>query len=93
MTAPLVEDGVAPGPAEADPDTTRRGVADTVAHTLGELLITVGVVLLLLCVYQLWWTNVESAVATNSERAKIIAQWDRPVVPGPIGPAVWEATR
>jgi sortase A len=88
VTAPLVEDAVLPGSTEPDPVTPRRGVITTIAHVLGELLITVGVLLLLLCAYQLWWTNVESAVATNNERAKIIAQWDRPVLPGPIGPAI-----
>lgn len=65
---------------------TRRGQVATAVHVLGELLVTVGVLLLLLCVYQLWWTNVTSAVATSQERDRIIAQWDRPVPAGVTGP-------
>lgn len=49
---------------------------------LGEVLITLGVVLLLLVVYQVWWTNVQSAAATNSERAAIVHQWQQPLAPG-----------
>ena len=53
----------------------------TVVRGIGELFITLGALLLLLCVYQLWWTNVESAAATSVERDQIVQQWAK-------GPAV-----
>ncbi len=44
-------------------DRARRAVG-----VVGEVFITFGVLLLLLCVYQLWWTNVQSAKATEVAR-------------------------
>ena len=38
----------------------RGGVVGTVVQVFGELLITVGLVLVLFVVWQLWWTNLES---------------------------------
>jgi sortase A len=52
------------------------------ARTLGEILVTLGVVLLLLVAYQLWWTNVESARAATAVRDDIVAAWD--ASPGPV---------
>ncbi len=52
-----------------------------VVRTLGELFITLGALLLLLCVYQLWWTNVESAAATQAEQDQIVEQWAQPRPP------------
>lgn len=46
-----------------------------VVRGLGEVLITVGVLLLLLVVYQLWWTNVTSAQAIAVARDQITAGW------------------
>ena len=46
-----------------------------VVRGIGEIFITVGVLLLLMCVYQLWWTNVESAQAIDTGRTQIAAQW------------------
>jgi len=43
---------------------------------LGELLITAGAVCLLFAVYQLWWTNVESAQQTNKARAEVQELFD-----------------
>ncbi|TAK70367.1 MAG: class E sortase [Actinomycetota bacterium] len=41
----------------------------------GELLLTAGVVLLLLVVYQLWWTNVSAARAADAGRAALEQTW------------------
>lgn len=54
-----------------------------VARTLGEILITVGLVLLLLVVYQLWWTNVEADRAADQVRDEIVATWARDAEPQP----------
>jgi sortase A len=54
---------------------------------VGEVLITLGLVLLLFCGYQLWWTDVTSSNATNaavSEFDKTLA--DTPVTTGAIPP-------
>jgi sortase A len=57
------------------------------SHVLGELLITLGMVLLLLVIYQLWWTNVQAAAATSAERDTIVHQWQQPLTPGQGGAA------
>jgi sortase A len=49
------------------------GVLRIVVQIVGELLITVGVILLLFVAWQLWWTNVESD-AKQSETIKNFAQ-------------------
>lgn len=41
----------------------------------GELLITIGVVLLLFAGYQLWWTNVRSQAASARNTELIIETW------------------
>jgi sortase A len=45
---------------------------------IGELLITIGVVLLLFVAYQLWWTNVEATRAANEAAAQLQESWQRP---------------
>ncbi|WP_331272314.1 class E sortase [Motilibacter aurantiacus] len=42
---------------------------------MGELFITAGAVLLLFCVYQLWWTNVEAARASDSALDGLSRLW------------------
>jgi sortase A len=44
---------------------------------LGELMITVGLVLLLFCVYQLVWTNVEAHHRQSQVSNSIREQWQR----------------
>lgn len=50
-----------------------------VVRGVGEVLITLGVLLLLMCVYQLWWTNVESAQAIAASRDEIVKSWRQPL--------------
>jgi sortase A len=71
-------------PGEPDRGRTARGAA----RGVGELFITLGVLLLLLCIYQLWWTNVESARATVVERDQILSQWQDPTVAPPASAAI-----
>jgi len=61
----------APAPAPPARGDTWR----TVVRGVGEVLITLGVLLLLLCVYQLWWTNIESAAAISLGRDEIQQDW------------------
>lgn len=61
---------------------TARG-ARTTARWVGDILITLGVVVALLLVYQLWWTNVQAAGAAESTRADLAASWAPAVVASP----------
>jgi len=48
----------------------RRRLAD-----LGEILMTIGVVLLLFVAYQLWWTNVSAARAAEQAASQVQQSW------------------
>ncbi|MET9620860.1 MULTISPECIES: class E sortase [unclassified Streptomyces] len=69
-----------------------RGVRSAPARALwvcAEAIVTCGVVLLLLVVHQLWWTNRE-ARAEAGERVRLLErEWAGPqsAVPSPAGPA------
>jgi len=52
--------------------------ARTTARTVGEILITLGMVLFLFCAYQLFYTNVVADDAMNSEVAKLHRLWSEP---------------
>jgi sortase A len=47
-----------------------------VARVLGEVLVTLGCVVLLFVVYQLWWTNVEADRAAAAVTTQLEQQWD-----------------
>lgn len=64
-------------------------------RTVGELSITLGVVLLLFVVWQLWWTDVEAAQEQQAAVAELRQAWHDPVpasdatpLPAPSLPAV-----
>ena len=40
--------------------SSRRGLLLRTIHVAGELLLTVGIIVLLFVAWQLWWTNVAS---------------------------------
>ena len=50
---------------------------------VGEVLITVGVVLLLFVGYELWWTNVVADRAVAAERAELLDRFGQPPHPSP----------
>lgn len=52
----------------------------TAARWAGDILLTLGVVVALLLVYQLWWTNVQAANAAESVREELTAEWVAPAV-------------
>ncbi len=57
------------------------------ARMVGELCITLGLVMLLFVSYQLWWTNVQADASANSARNKLEQQWATPATPAPGAPA------
>jgi sortase A len=68
----------APPAGEGSRVVRQRSTANAVragVHTLGELLITVGLVLLLFCVYQLVWTNIEADHAASRVSHSLRQEW------------------
>lgn len=57
----------------------------------GELLITVGVLLLLFATYQLWWTNVLADRAAAANRDAIIQSWQQEPHASPLPPEIGSA--
>jgi sortase A len=79
--------------AEPDVPPSRGDSVRRVVRGVGEVFITLGVLLLLMCVYQLWWTNVESAQAIAASRDEIVKSWRQPVpTPTPSSTAPGSAT-
>ncbi|WUC83716.1 class E sortase [Streptomyces sp. NBC_00536] len=62
----------------------RVGIA-RVLWTCAELTVTVGVVVLLLVVHQVWWTNREAVAAARDQVRALESAWDaaKPSGPGP----------
>jgi sortase A len=61
-----------------------KGFARGAVHGLGELLITAGLVVLLFCVYQLLWTNVQADRAQQRVGSTLREQWrEQPRVEAP----------
>ncbi|MEJ5946754.1 class E sortase [Pseudokineococcus basanitobsidens] len=90
-TAPPAPTG-APGAAAA-PGTTGRparrrsaSAASAVATVLGELLVTLGVLLLLFTAWQLWWTDVVADRAQAQTTAALVEGWSAPTSVGTSGP-------
>ncbi|HZG05585.1 MAG TPA: class E sortase [Streptomyces sp.] len=67
------ESDAQPGPSPAP--RRRRVRLATVAGVLGELLITVGVLLGLFVVYSLWWTNVIANREAERDSAEVREHW------------------
>ena len=72
--------------SEQDPPGTsapRAARGWAAVGVIGELLITVGVVLLLFVAYQLWWTNVVAERAADQQAIALQDSWSRPpLTPG-----------
>ncbi|MEU5213795.1 class E sortase [Streptomyces sp. NPDC020742] len=77
---------------------TRRPSAARALWTVAELAVTLGAVLLLLVVHQLWWTNRQAQHAARDEVAQMERQWrdtgppGGAASPGPDDPAVRPGT-
>ncbi|WP_030761269.1 class E sortase [Streptomyces griseus] len=77
-SGPAADDGGRPlSRVEARRAARREAKAakDTIGVVVGELFITLGVVMLLFVAYQLWWTNVLAGQETNQAKAKIEDTW------------------
>ncbi|MFE2172738.1 class E sortase [Kitasatospora sp. NPDC059462] len=62
--------------AAADRPRPKEPVAVVLARFLGELCITLGLVMLLFVSYQLWWTNVQADAAADGARSQLEEQFD-----------------
>lgn len=77
--------------AEAPPQgpAPRRGASPVrvAVRTLGELMITFGMIMLLLVVYQLYWTNLEAERRADGISDDLRSSWvdGRPIKNGAIG--------
>ncbi|KQV22222.1 MULTISPECIES: class E sortase [unclassified Kitasatospora] len=71
------------------PKERRRVVA---ARVVGELFITLGLVMLLFVSYQLWWTNVQADAAADGTRSRLEEQWNQAVQAPAATPAPGAST-
>jgi sortase A len=70
--APPAQDPLRPnGPTRIQRRQARVERARRLTQNLGEVFISAGVVILMFCAYQLWWTNVESDRATDQVVAQV----------------------
>ncbi|MFF2627256.1 class E sortase [Kitasatospora griseola] len=74
--------GKAAGPRPPRPKERKRVV---LARVVGELFITLGVVMLLFVSYQLWWTNVVADNAADAAGKKLEQQWGQLPAAPPTG--------
>ncbi|MEJ7727390.1 MAG: class E sortase, partial [Actinomycetes bacterium] len=64
----------------------RPRVLARVTHAFGELLLTVGALLLLFVAYTLWWTGVETGNQQAALKDELANQWEQqPLQPGQPG--------
>ncbi|HVQ17679.1 MAG TPA: class E sortase [Actinomycetes bacterium] len=81
---PAVDDGAVPdGSATGDGASGGYGRSVRIAsRTLGELLVTAGVILLLFVAYQLVWTNVQADRAMQAHTNELLHRWQtQPTAP------------
>lgn len=69
------------GPTRTERRYARVEKARRFTQNLGEVFITAGMVVLLFCAYQLWWTNVESERATSEVVAQVRESFTVPYTP------------
>jgi sortase A len=64
-------------------ERTRRPTGRTVVRVLGELMITIGVVILLFVAYELWWTGFYTGRAQTHLLSQLRHAWQSPASAGP----------
>ncbi|MFE0735292.1 class E sortase [Streptomyces sp. NPDC058855] len=83
--APAAPAAASPGPGDGRPlsrvearraaRAAKESVGVIASRAVGELFITLGVVMLLFVTYQLWWTNVLAGQETNQAKERIEDTW------------------
>ncbi|GAA0663192.1 hypothetical protein GCM10010193_13200 [Kitasatospora atroaurantiaca] len=68
--------GRSAAPPRPRPKESRTVVA---ARLVGEVFITLGLVMLLFVSYQLWWTNVQADASADGTRSQLERQWSQAV--------------
>lgn len=80
------------GPARTAPARGHQDVLRTGARGLGQILITLGVVVLLFCVYELWGTGLVTTREQDRLGDQLQRTWDavpaEPTAPRPLVPAL-----
>lgn len=76
-------------PAAPRPPRAPRGVVGWTVQILGELLITLGLVLLLFVGWQLWWTNIDADRAQAQAVQRLNEQFSGPTTPQPDAQKDW----
>jgi LPXTG-site transpeptidase (sortase) family protein len=70
--------GALSGPDVPAPRKPKRDPVRTTVRTIGEVLITLGLVLLLFVVYEIYWTDVVSAGKQRDATEALDQQWQTP---------------
>jgi sortase A len=65
----------------AAPAARRPSVGYRILGVIGEVMMTLGALLLLFVAYQLWWTNVEAERQTAQAATQLQRQWVRTTAP------------
>ncbi|WP_371498323.1 class E sortase [Kitasatospora sp. NBC_00374] len=68
----------ASGPRRGPRQRPKESKLVVAARMVGELFITLGLVMLLFVSYQLWWTNVQADAAADGTRNQLEQQWAQP---------------
>lgn len=76
------------GSTAAQTHAPRRRASSIAAaiSVIGELLLTLGVLVLLYVVWQLWWTNIEAGNLQDEAVAEMSRSYEGPLEPAPRAP-------
>jgi sortase A len=83
--APFRPSTPAPPPAPPGPARRRTG---TVMSVCGEVLLTLGLVICLYLVYELWWSNLTAAAETRHNSSTLLQRWQSDPAAGSPGGAI-----
>ena len=61
----------------------RRSAGQLIIQVIGELLITLGLLLVLYVVWELWWTNIDANNKQEQAVGNLFQEFDAPVAPAP----------
>jgi sortase A len=84
---PRGDDRAAPSVLSVPRPSRRRRVAGTTARALGELLITLGLLVALFLTYQLWITDLFQARSQSRLHDRLAESWHTPAAKAPAKPS------